>query len=91
LFLICLEVIKSISYICRVVQIKTFYMATNKSYKEKKEEREDQIVEYYTILRFSGLSVEDATLLVMEKFSIFSRTTVWSIRKRVEKRNAQKQ
>jgi len=65
-------------------------MATNKSYKEKKEEREDQIVEYYTSLRFSGLSVEDATLLVMDKFSIFSRTTVWSIRNRVEKRNAQK-
>jgi len=87
---IYLEVIKSNCYICGVVQIKTNSMATNKSYKEKKEEREDQIVAWYTGMRFSGLTVEEATVVVMEKFSIFSRTTVWSIRKRVEKRNAQK-
>lgn len=87
---IYLEVIKSNCYICKVVQIKTNSMATNKSYKEKKEEREDQIVAWYASMRFSGLTVEEATLVVMEKFNIFSRTTVWSIRKRVEKRNARK-
>lgn len=65
-------------------------MATEKTFEELKQERESQIVEHFASLRFSGLTVEEASIIVMKKFNIFSRVTVWAIRKRVEKRNAEK-
>lgn len=59
---------------------------TIKPYKEKKEEREERIVEHIAALKFSGLSESEAQSSAMKKFEIYSRTTIWSIKKRVAKR-----
>jgi hypothetical protein len=62
-------------------------MATEKTFKEIKEEREDKIVEHYASLCFQGFTNKEATDATLKKFNIFSRTTLWSIKKRVAKRN----
>ena len=57
-----------------------------KTFKEKKEERENKIVEHYASLIFQGFTNKEATDATMDKFGIYSRSTLWAIKKRVAER-----
>ncbi len=59
---------------------------SKKTFKETKIEYEDNVARHYASLIFSGLSNKEASEATMTKFNIFSRTTLWSIKKRVAKR-----
>ena len=58
----------------------------NKPFKEKKEDRENKIVEHYAGLVFQGFTNKEATDATMNKFDIYSRSTLWAIKKRVAER-----
>ena len=82
--------IKKIAYICKVVQIKTTNMAATKTYKDIKAEQESKIVEHYASLMFQGFTNKEATDATLKKFNIYSRTTLWAIKKRVAEREKAK-
>lgn len=63
---------------------------TTKTFKEEKIEREDKIVEHYASLMFQGFTNAEATNATMTKFKIYSRSTLWAIKKRVAKRANEK-
>jgi len=63
---------------------------TTKTYKEEKIERENKIVEHFAGLIFQGFSNSEATSATMIRFKIYSRSTLWAIKKRVAERYSTK-
>jgi len=57
------------------------------TYRDNKEKREQEISDHYAALVFTGFDKSSATIATMKKFNIFSRVTIWAIRKRVTERN----
>lgn len=84
-----MELILKVIYICIETLILAL-MTAKLSYKEQKEKREQEIVDKYNLHMFGSCSATEAEKLVMEEFGIFSRSTVWAIRRRVDKRNTKK-
>jgi hypothetical protein len=59
---------------------------TKLTYKAEKGLREANINADFNSYLFEGRSKSDAELLIMNKYRIFARSTVWAIRKRVASR-----
>lgn len=52
----------------------------------EREKREQEVVDYFNSLRFADIPYGEAETLTMKKFNIYSRVTIWAIRKRVKAR-----
>lgn len=56
------------------------------TYTEQKILREQEIANAYDFHIFAGCKPKEAEHLIMLKYKIFARSTVWAIRKRVAER-----